>query len=95
MRWRRLPVVSPARRARRDAGLVAFYLVALSLGVVLVAWRGSNVDVMRVLFGTVLAIDRTALLQIAAASSVIVLVDRGIVPAAGGGRVRSRRSFAR
>src|SRR5580700_695140 len=39
---------------RRDSGLVAFYLVALSLGVVLVAWRGSNVDVMRVLFGTIL-----------------------------------------
>jgi ABC-type Mn2+/Zn2+ transport system permease subunit len=32
---------------------VAFYLAALSLGVVLVAWRGSNVDVMRVLFGTI------------------------------------------
>src|SRR5215469_14323216 len=60
--------------ARRDVGLVAFYLVALSLGVVLVAWRGSNVDVMRVLFGTVLAIDRRALVQIATASSVIVLV---------------------
>ena len=53
---------------------MAFYLIALSLGVVLVAWRGSNVDVMRVLFGTVLAIDRQALLQIAAASSVILLV---------------------
>ena len=61
-------------RARRDAGLVAFYLVALSLGVVLVAWRGSNVDVMSVLFGTVLAIDQRALLQIAVVSSVIVLV---------------------
>jgi zinc/manganese transport system permease protein len=61
-------------RTRRDAGLVAFYLVALSLGVVLVAWRGSNVDVMRVLFGTVLAIDQRALLQIAAVSSVIVMV---------------------
>jgi zinc/manganese transport system permease protein len=63
-----------SERARHDAGLVAFYLVALSLGVVLVAWRGSNVDVMRVLFGTVLAIDRRALLQIATVSSVIVLV---------------------
>jgi zinc/manganese transport system permease protein len=61
-------------RAVRDAGLVGFYLVALSLGVVLVAWRGSNVDVMRVLFGTVLAIDQRALVQIAAASSVVVLV---------------------
>src|SRR6516162_1092132 len=62
------------QRAGRDAGLVTFYLVALSLGVVLVAWRGSNVDVVRVLFGTVLAIDRQALLQIAAVTSVTVLV---------------------
>jgi len=61
-------------RARQEAGLVAFYLVALSLGFVLVAWRGSNVDVVRVLFGTVLAIDRRALLQIAAASTVIILM---------------------
>ena len=61
-------------QARRDAWLVAFYLVALSLGVALVAWRGSNIDVVRVLFGTVLAIDRSALLQMAAVSSVIVLV---------------------
>ena len=61
-------------RSRRDAGLVAFYLVALSLGVLLVAWRGSNVDVMRVLFGTVLAIDRPALVQIATIASVILLV---------------------
>ena len=61
-------------RARHDAGLVAFYLVALSFGVMLVTWRGSNIDVVRVLFGTVLAIDQRALLQIAAASSVILLV---------------------
>jgi zinc/manganese transport system permease protein len=66
----RLPTGGPTRR---DAGLVAFYLVALALGVVLVVWRGSNVDVMRVLFGTVLAIDHKALLQIAAATSVILL----------------------
>jgi zinc/manganese transport system permease protein len=63
-----------SERTRHDAGLVAFYLVALSLGVVLVAWRGSNVDVMHVLFGTVLAIDQQALLRIAAVSSLIVLV---------------------
>ena len=61
-------------RARQDAGLVAFYLVALSLGVVLVTWRGSNVDVVRVLFGTILAVDQRALLQIAAASTVIILI---------------------
>jgi zinc/manganese transport system permease protein len=62
-----------AERSRRDAGLVTFYLVALSLGVVFVAWRGSNVDLVRVLFGTVLAIDQSALVQIAALSSLIVM----------------------
>jgi zinc/manganese transport system permease protein len=61
------------RRTRDDIGLVAFYLVALSLGVVLITWRGSNVDAMRVLFGTVLAIDHRTLIQIAAISSLIVL----------------------
>ena len=61
-------------RQRQDTNLVAFYLVALSLGVLLVAWRGSNVDIMRVLFGTVLAIDRDALVQTAIAASVILLL---------------------
>src|SRR5215813_5403469 len=35
-------------RARRDVGLAAFYLMALLLGVVLVAWRGNNVDIVHV-----------------------------------------------
>jgi zinc/manganese transport system permease protein len=61
-------------RGHRDAELMAFYLIALSLGVGLVAWRGSNVDVMRVLFGTILAIDQRALIQIAGVASVVVIV---------------------
>ncbi len=61
------------RTERDEAGLVTFYLVALALGVMLVAWFGSNVDTMRVLFGTVLAIDIRALLEIAAVSSLTLL----------------------
>jgi zinc/manganese transport system permease protein len=63
-----------ARPVRHDAGLVAFYLVTLALGVTLVAFFGSNVDLVRVLFGTVLAIDARALLQIAIVSSLTMLV---------------------
>jgi zinc/manganese transport system permease protein len=62
------------RAVRHDAGLIAFYLAALALGVTLVAFFGSNVDTVRVLFGTVLAIDVTALLQIAAASILTMLL---------------------
>jgi zinc/manganese transport system permease protein len=63
-----------ARTAGHDAGLLAFYLVTLALGVTLVALFGSNVDTVRVLFGTVLAIDVRALLQIAAVSTVTMLL---------------------
>lgn len=67
-------LLARAGTRRDDAGLVAFYLVTLALGVILVAMFGSNVDVMRVLFGTVLAIDGRALLQIASVSSVTMLL---------------------
>jgi zinc/manganese transport system permease protein len=62
------------RPVRHDAGLVAFYLVTLALGVTLVALFGSNVDTVRVLFGTVLAIDVRALLQIAVVSTLTMLL---------------------
>jgi zinc/manganese transport system permease protein len=63
-----------ARPARQDAGLLSFYLVTLALGVTLVALFGSNVDTVRVLFGTVLAIDIRALLQIATVSTLTMFL---------------------
>lgn len=44
-----------------DASLAAFYLISLALGVLIVSLRGSNVDLMHVLFGTVLALDDASL----------------------------------
>ena len=61
-------------QGRDHSGLVAFYLITLAMGVTLVAMFGSNVDVMRVLFGTVLAIDVRALLQIATVSTLTLLL---------------------
>lgn len=49
---------------KEDASLAAFYLISLALGVVLVSWRGSSVDLMHVLFGTVLALNNAALILI-------------------------------
>ncbi|MGB3901189.1 MAG: zinc ABC transporter permease AztB [Mesorhizobium sp.] len=46
---------------REDASMAAFYLISLALGVLLVSLRGSSVDLMHVLFGTVLALDNEAL----------------------------------
>lgn len=46
---------------REDTSLAAFYLISLSLGVLIVSVRGNNVDLLHVLFGTVLALDGAAL----------------------------------
>ncbi|WP_412759834.1 metal ABC transporter permease [Methylobacterium litchii] len=47
---------------REDASLAAFYLISLAGGVLLVSLRGSQVDLMHFLFGSVLALDDPALL---------------------------------
>lgn len=44
--------------------MAAFYLISLSLGVLMVSLRGSSVDLMHVLFGTVLALNNDALMLI-------------------------------
>ncbi|WP_425051779.1 metal ABC transporter permease [Psychromarinibacter sp. S121] len=58
---------------REDASLAAFYLISLALGVLIVSTRGSNVDLMHVLFGTVLALDNAALTLLCSIASLSVL----------------------
>lgn len=50
---------------KEDASMAAFYLISLAIGVLLVSMRGSSVDLMHVLFGTVLALNNDALFLIA------------------------------
>jgi zinc/manganese transport system permease protein len=59
---------------REDASFAAFYLIALALGVTLISTRGSAVDVMQILFGSVLAVDEAALLLLGAVASLTLLV---------------------
>lgn len=68
---------------KEDASLAAFYLISLALGVLIVSWRGSSIDLMHVLFGTVLALNDDALGLIAGICvvtlSVMVLFRRALV----------------
>lgn len=58
---------------KEDASLAAFYLISLALGVTIVSIRGSNIDLLHVLFGAVLALDDNALLLLAGISTVTLL----------------------
>ena len=68
---------------REDASLAAFYLISLALGVLVVSLRGSSVDLMHVLFGTVLALDNAALSLIGAIAIItlagLAVFWRGLV----------------
>ncbi|WP_428927706.1 metal ABC transporter permease [Marinibacterium sp. SX1] len=76
-------LVTRVTALREDASLAAFYLISLALGVLIVSMRGSNVDLMHVLFGTVLALDDAALVLLCSIASlslfVLVLFFRPLV----------------
>ncbi|MEL6118148.1 MAG: metal ABC transporter permease [Pseudomonadota bacterium] len=64
--------VSRMTALKEDASLAAFYLISLALGVLIVSTRGSNVDLMHVLFGTVLALDNAALILLCSIASLSI-----------------------
>jgi len=66
-------LVARVTALREDASLAAFYLISLALGVLIVSTRGSNVDLMHVLFGTVLALDDAALMLLCSITTLSVL----------------------
>jgi zinc/manganese transport system permease protein len=67
-------LIARATQLKEDASLAAFFLVALALGVTIVSVKGSNVDLMHFLFGSVLAIDDPSLLLILSITTVTLVV---------------------
>lgn len=66
--------VSRTTSLREDASFASFYLTSLALGVLIVSLRGSNIDLLHVLFGTILAIDATALYLLGGISSLTLFI---------------------
>jgi zinc/manganese transport system permease protein len=68
---------------REDATFAAFYLVALAAGVLMVSVNGSGIDLLHLLFGSVMAVDDTALILVASVATLSVLavaaLFRGLV----------------
>ena len=67
-------LVSRTTGLKEDASLATFYLASLALGVSIVSLRGSNIDLLHVLFGNILAMDDQTLLVIAANATVTLIV---------------------
>lgn len=70
---------------REDASLATFHLIWLATGVIIVSVWGTNVDLLHILFGTVLAVDDPTLLLMAAVATVslgtIAVLYRSLIAA--------------
>lgn len=75
--------VSRRTLLKEDASFAGFYLGSLALGVTLVSLRGSSVDLLHLLFGSILAIDIDATYFVAGVSGItllcLALFYRGLV----------------
>ena len=58
---------------REDTSLASFYLLSLSVGVLLVSLKGSSVDLLHVLFGTVLALNNDAVLLLGGTATLTLV----------------------
>lgn len=67
-------VVSRCTPLKEDASFAGFYLGSLALGVTLVSLRGSSVDLLHVLFGSILAIDAQAMVMVGAIATLSLLM---------------------
>ncbi len=59
---------------REDASFASFQLISMALGVLIVSTKGSNVNLMHILFGSVLAVDDQSLVVTAAIASLSLLL---------------------
>lgn len=66
--------VSSVTTLREDSSFAGFYLGSLALGVTLVSLRGSGVDLLHLLFGSLLAVDGEALTFIGIIASLTLLI---------------------
>ncbi|WP_024280130.1 metal ABC transporter permease [Xanthobacter sp. 126] len=67
-------LVSRTTALKEDASFATFYLTSLALGVLIVSLRGSNIDLLHVLFGTILAIDAEALYLVGGIASLTIII---------------------
>jgi zinc/manganese transport system permease protein len=67
-------LIARSTQLKEDASLAALFVISLALGVTIVSLKGNNIDLMHFLFGSVLAIDNSALVLILAITSVSLVV---------------------
>ena len=76
-------LIARSTELKEDASLASFFIISLALGVILVSVKGTNIDLLHFLFGTVLALDNQTLVLIGVNATVtlfgLALIYRPLV----------------
>ena len=76
-------LIARTTELKEDASLAAFFLISLAVGVTIVSVKGTNIDLLHFLFGSVLALDDETLVLITAISTLtlaaLALIYRPLV----------------
>src|SRR6201985_2620325 len=67
-------LVTRSTGLKEDASLATFYLASLALGVTIVSIKGTNIELLNVLWANTLALDERTLLMIATNATITLLV---------------------
>ncbi|WP_395018332.1 metal ABC transporter permease [Dongia sp.] len=100
-------LVSRVTPLKEDASLAGFYLISISSGVLIISLHGSNVDLLHILFGSLLGVDDKSLLLVAGAATLTLIAfaviyrplvvecfDPGFLRVAAGGRAAGPGAIA-
>src|SRR6185295_12037744 len=71
-------LTSRATGLKEDASLAGFYLASVALGVLLISLHGSAVDLLHILFGSILAVDDQGLLFAVGVATISTLTMAAI-----------------
>jgi zinc/manganese transport system permease protein len=66
-------IVARNTNAEEDSSLAAFYLLSLASGVLIISAKGSNMDLLHVLFGSVLALNNDALILLTSIATISLI----------------------
>ncbi len=72
-------LVSRYTDIKEDASFAGFYLLALAIGVIIISKSGTNLDLIHILFGSLLAVDKFSLIVLAIIISFSLIVLAVIV----------------
>ena len=66
-------LIARSTELKEDASLAAFFIISLAVGVTIISVKGTNIDLLHFLFGSVLALDDQTLILIAVNATVTLL----------------------